>query len=165
LSNIAHRRVYAWVLLLCFFVSLLCVVYPIYVIRPFRHQGAQELALALAVARFRPLLTTVAALASVLALAAYWRVQPRKWRRALPSAGTALVVVLACLGRVNIYEQMFHPDRHPTFTAARDVKLDAAEKVIAVRIGGAARAYPIRSISYHHVVNDVVDGQAIVATY
>jgi hypothetical protein len=165
LSDITHRRVYAWVLLLCFFVSLFCVVYPIYVIRPFRHQGAQELALALAVARLRPVLTTIAALASVLALAAYWRTQPRKWRRVLPSAGAALVIVLACLARVNIYEQMFHPDRHPTFTAVRDVKLDGAEKVIAVRIGKAARAYPIRAISYHHVVNDVLDGQAIVATY
>ncbi len=165
MPNIIHRRIYVWVLLICFFVSLLCVVYPIYVIRPFRHQGAQELALALAVARFRPVLTTIAALASVLALAAYWRLQPGKWRRVFPSAGAALVIVLAFLARVNIYEQMFHPDRHPTFTAARDVKLDGAEKVIAIRIGQAARAYPIRGISYHHVINDVVDGQAIVATY
>ena len=165
MSDIACRRIYAWILFFCFFFSLLCVVYPIYVIQPFRHQGAQELALALVVARFRPLLTTVAALAAVVALAAYWRVQPRRWRRVLPSAGAALVIVLACLARVNIYELMFHPDRHPAFSAARDVKLDAAEKVIAVRIGGAARAYPIRSISYHHVVNDVLDGQAIVATY
>ena len=37
--------------------------------------------------------------------------------------------------------------------------------MIAVKIGGEARAYPIRSMSYHHVVNDVVGGAAIVATY
>jgi len=45
------------------------------------------------------------------------------------------------------------------------VKLDDDEKVIVVKIGDAARAYPIRSISYHHVVNDVVGQEAIVATY
>jgi hypothetical protein len=54
---------------------------------------------------------------------------------------------------------------HPSFTAASEVKLDGAEKVVAVRVGGEARAYPIRSMSYHHVVNDVVGGAAIVATY
>ena len=52
-----------------------------------------------------------------------------------------------------------------SFTAASEVKLDGAEKVVAVRVGGEARAYPIRSMSYHHVVNDVVEGKAIVATY
>jgi hypothetical protein len=34
-----------------------------------------------------------------------------------------------------------------------------------VRVAGIARAYPIRSISYHHVVNDTVGGVPIVATY
>src|ERR1019366_2153673 len=68
-------------------------------------------------------------------------------------------------GRVNIYELMFHPLIHPSFTAARDVKLNGAEMVIAVRNGAEARAYPIRSMSYHHVVNDVLGGAASVATY
>jgi len=60
---------------------------------------------------------------------------------------------------------MFHPNSHPSFSAAREVKLDGAEKVVAVRIAREARAYPIRGMSYHHVVNDVLDGVAIVATY
>jgi hypothetical protein len=60
---------------------------------------------------------------------------------------------------------MFHPLIHPSFTAARDVKLNGAEMVIAVRNGAEARAYPIRSMSYHHVVNDVLGGAASVATY
>ena len=41
----------------------------------------------------------------------------------------------------------------------------AAEKVIAVKIGTEARAYPIRSMSYHHIFNDGLAGQPIVATY
>jgi hypothetical protein len=66
---------------------------------------------------------------------------------------------------VNVYELMFHPMSSPTFVSAAEVKLDKDEKVIAIAVNGAARAYPIRSISYHHIVNDVVGGVPIVATY
>ena len=159
------RRTFSLVLLACLAVSLVCVVYPTFVIRPFRHQGARELAVALVVIRFRPVITVISGMAAILALMGYWRVQPLKWRRAGSTAGAALVIVLAFLARVNIYELMFHPLIHLSFTAARDVKLDGAEMVIAVRVGGEARAYPIRSMSYHHVANDVVGGTAIVATY
>ena len=160
-----RRFVFGLVLLACLVVGLICVAYPIYVIRPFRHQGARELAVALAVSRFRPVVTVVAAIAAVLATIGYWRAGERRWKRVLTAAGAALMVVLAFLARVNVYELMFHPLVHPSFSAANEVKLDGAEKVVAVRVGGVARAYLIRSMSYHHVVNDVVDGAAIVATY
>jgi hypothetical protein len=160
-----RRRTFAWILLPCLAVSLFSVAYPIYVIRPFRHQGARELALALAVSQFRPAIAAIAAFVAALALIGFWRVEPGQWRRIRAAAGAALVVVLAFLARVNVYELMFHPVAHPSFLAARDVKLDGAEKVIAVRIGGEARAYPIRDMSYHHLVNDVVGGAAIVPTY
>jgi hypothetical protein len=153
----SSRSTVTWVFLACLAVSLFCVAYPVYVIRPFRHQGAQELAVALAITRYRTVITVISAIAAVLAVIGHWRV----W----PVVGAVLVVVLAFLARVNIYELMFHPDIHPSFIAARDVKLDGAEKVIAVRIGREARAYPIRSMSYHHIVNDVLGGAAIVATY
>jgi hypothetical protein len=160
-----NRRIFLWVLLACLAVSLFAVIYPIYVIRPFRHQGSGELALALIAARFRGLVTILSSIAAIAALIGYWRAQPRKWKRALQTAGAVSVVILAFLARVNIYELMFHPDLHPSFTAAREAKLDGAEKVIAVNLGGMARAYPIRSMSYHHIVNDVVGGVPIVATY
>jgi hypothetical protein len=158
-------RTLALVLLACLAVSLVSVAYPIYVIRPFRHQGARELALALALIRYRPLITVLTAVTALLALVASWRAQPLKWRRILSAAAAVLVVVLAFLARVNVYELMFHPIVHASFTAAREVKLDGAEKVIAVRIGPEARAYPIRVMAYHHMVNDVLGGVPIVATY
>jgi hypothetical protein len=46
-----------------------------------------------------------------------------------------------------------------------EAKLDGDEQVIAVKIGDAARAYPIRSMSYHHVVNDTLGGVPLAATY
>jgi hypothetical protein len=159
------RRTFTLILLACLAVSLICVAYPIYVIRPVRHQGARELAVALVVTRFRPVIAIISAMAAIVALMGYWRAQPLKWRRALPLVGAALAILLAFLARVNVYELMFHPVIHPSFTAAREVKLDGAEKVVTVRIGREARAYPIRGMSYHHIVNDVVGGVAIVATY
>ena len=60
---------------------------------------------------------------------------------------------------------MFHPVDQLVFVAQDKAKLDAAEMVIAVNLNGTARAYPIRSMSYHHIVNDVVAGRPITATY
>ena len=159
------RRISIVVLLACLALSLICVVYPIYVIRPFRAQGARELAIALVVMRFRSAATLISGVAVLVALALYWRAQPRRWRRAFATAGAAFVCALAALARVNVYELMFHPDDRPSFAAASRMKLDKDEKVIAVKIGGADRAYPIRNISYHHVINDVLGKVAIVATY
>ena len=156
-----------WILMLvvCLAVSLLCVVYPIYVIRPFRSQGARELAAALVVMRYQPLITVISALVALGVGVAYWRLQAQKWRRVLAAVGAGFVCVLAVLARVNVYELMFHPIDHPAFVAASEVKLDKDDKLIVVKIGGSARAYPIRTMGYHHVVNDVVGGTALVATY
>jgi hypothetical protein len=159
------RRISVAVMLACLALSLISVVYPFYVIRPFRAQGARELTAALVVMRFRSAATLISVAAAIGALVLYWRAQPRRWRRACATAGAAFVCVLAALARVNIYELMFHPDDRPAFAGASRTKLDKDEKVIAVKIGAAARAYPIRNISYHHVINDVLDKVAIVATY
>jgi hypothetical protein len=153
------------ILLACLSLSLICVLYPIYVIRPFRAQGARELAVALAVLRFRPLLTVVSALVAAGAAMGYWRARTRIGRRVLVTVGAAFVCVLAALARVNIYELMFHHLDHPEFAAASEAQLDKDDKLIVVKIGGSARAYPIRTMGYHHVANDLVGGTAIVATY
>jgi len=159
------RRTAVTVLLACVSVALVSVAYPIYVIRPFRAQGARELAIALAVMRFRSGATLISGAAALAALVLYWRAQPDKWQRRFAAAAAALVCVLAALARVNIYELMFHPDDRPSFAAASRTRLDQDEKVIAIKIGATARAYPIRNISYHHVINDMLDKVAIVATY
>ncbi len=159
------RGTFAFILLACLAVSLVCVVYPIYVIRPFRAQGARELAIALVVSRYRAIVTGTSAVAALAALAGYWKVQPRKWRRVLLALGAVFVCVLAVLARINVFELMFHPNVHASFIAAAGSKLGANEKVLAVVINGRARAYPVRDISYHHIINDEVGRVAIVATY
>jgi hypothetical protein len=157
-----------WILILlaCLAISLALVAYPLYVIRPFRAQGARELMVALTVLRFRPWLTVVSALAALTAAIAYWPTQAAMPKRMLVVASALLVCVLAVLARVNVFEAvMFHALANPAFAAAKDVKLDSDDKLIVVKINGSARAYPIREMAYHHVVNDVVGGTALAATY
>jgi Protein of unknown function (DUF3179) len=156
-----------WTALLsgCFAASLFFLAYPIYVIRPFRHQDAAELRLALEALRFRPIAMIVAVALAAIAGIQYWRTVQVWWRRALAVTAGVAVLGFAALSRINIYELMFHPIDRPEFVEATATKLDGAEKVLAIHIGDEARAYPIRSISYHHVVNDRLGGVPIAATY
>jgi Protein of unknown function (DUF3179) len=151
--------------LLCLLVAVAALAYPLYVIRPFRHQGPRELMVALAVWRYRPAVMILCALASFAAVVWYWGQEQRWLHRTGSVLGLVAVSAVAVLSRVNVYEIMFHPAERPSFSTADQAKFDGDEKVIAVNIGGAARAYPIRIISYHHIINDVVDGVPIVATY
>jgi Protein of unknown function (DUF3179) len=146
-------------------VSLACFAYPLYVIWPFRHQGATELRAALFILRIGPWLSILCALACAALVLFAWP-NIRGWLRR--SAAVACVIVAAAgayLTRFNLYEQMFHPILGPQFEAASAAKIDSDDMVIAVRVNRADRAYPIRQIAYHHVVNDTVGGVPIAATY
>lgn len=141
-----------------------CFAYPMYVIRPFRHQGATELAIALAVKQAAPVVTILCAAIAVICLVAFW---PRfRWgRRTL----AALFALIACgsiwLARFNVYEIMFHPMGAPAAEPAQTAKIDPDDMVLAVNVNHSARAYPIRTMGYHHIANDWVGGEPIVATY
>ena len=146
-------------LLLSLVTALFFLAYPLYVIRPFRHQGAQELQAALFVLHWQHIVEIVCAAAALIALALLLR-NPRRSRIGMISA-TSLVLLCAALSFINVFEIMFHPAGAPAFQSIRDTKLDGDEKILAVN----ARAYPIRSISYHHIVNDTEDGVPIAVTY
>jgi hypothetical protein len=162
---VTPKRFPVVLLVVCFLVSLICVAYPIYVIRPFRAQGAQELAIAVAVSRFRLPIALFSALIAAGATMIYRRQQSRRLFHGFAVTSCVLVTALAALARVNVYEIMFHPNEHLAFTPASEVQLDREEKVLAIKIGSTARAYPIRGLAYHHIANDTIDKLAIVATY
>ena len=149
----------------CLLASFFLLAYPVYVIRPFRAQGVRELSVALFVARYRAPVMVALAAAVFAALIWYGR-RERRWLRRTASGAAALAVAaMALASRVNIYELMFHPLGPPAFMAVSQSRLDGDEMVIAIQVGPVARAYPIRNISYYHIVNDLVDGVPIVATY
>ena len=55
----------------------------------------------------------------------------------------------------------------PEFTSDESVldKMDDSDQVIGVFINGDARAYPIKTLSRHEIVNDVVGGESIAVTW
>jgi hypothetical protein len=158
-------RKFVLVFLPCLLAVLALLIYPIYVIRPFRAQGPRELMLALAVMRYRPAGLLVLVSAALAAVVWYWRSERRTLRRFASAAGMLMVGAAALLARVNVYELMFHPIDRMTFSPVSSSKLGPGEKVIAIRIGDEARAYPVRGMSYHHIVNDRLGGVPIAATY
>jgi len=150
-------------------VAVATVVTPLWVMRPFRPQGATELQVALVTLRLAPwLLAAAAGLAGWMVWRSWTGATTgwRKWARRV-ATGLALVLVLAAGGasRINVFEQMFAPLPGATYVAAVGAPLPVEDVVMAVTQGGAARAYPVRILAYHHVVNDEVGGVPLVATY
>jgi Protein of unknown function (DUF3179) len=153
---------------LCLFLASLAILifalYPIYVIRPFREQTPAALERAFWVLLHDKALSLIAAsLVTALALLL--------WRRAgwvaklLLVPAMALAFLAATSTWINPFEHMFHPLGEPTYLAADKAAVDANDMVIAVTLGGESRAYPIREMGYHHVVNDRLHGLPIVVTY
>ena len=151
-------------ILLLALTSLACFAFPLCVIWPFRHQAQGELSIALFVKQIGPWVSAVCAVACLVALVALWR-RARWTSRSAAVLATALACVGVLLSSFNIYEQMFHPVDAPQFEAAQTAKLDPDDMVIAVTANRISRAYPIREMAYHHVVNDTVGREPVVATY
>jgi hypothetical protein len=144
--------------------SLSLFLIPAFVIRPFRHQSERVLELAIAVKRIAPALT-MPALVGVLALSwSRWRSSSRVLRAGIVMA-LVLSVASAVMVRQNYFEWMFHPIAAAGFVSAGDAHLGDKEMVMAMRIGGETRAYPIVQMAYHHILNDTVAGVPIAVTY
>ena len=61
---------------------------------------------------------------------------------------------------------MFKPINKPEYARAAEASNVAdSDMVMAVEINGETAAYPIREMAYHHVVEDVVGGVPLAATY
>jgi hypothetical protein len=154
--------VLAFVLLV---IATLCLFFiPAVIIRPFAPQSARGLDLAMAVRSLAPLWTLLTAGAALLVAVLLWR-RVSRWSKAALVLGMCLASGAAVMARVDYFEWMFHPVPAPGFESADQAKLDPSEMVMAVRFGSDARAYPIRMMGYHHIVNDIVGGVPVVVTY
>ena len=144
--------------------ALFFLIYPNYIIRPDRPQDPRALQAALMVLRYQHVAEVICAIVALTGVMFFVRARSSGGRRKLTIAAAVAVLVCAGLSRVNIYELLFHPIGKPAFQAARETTLDGDEHLIAVNLKGA-RAYPIRTLSYHHIVNDVVASVPIAVTY
>ena len=60
----------------------------------------------------------------------------------------------------------FVPLDNPSSLAVHEAGyLGDDELVLGVEWAGEVRAYPLRLIRYHHIVNDIVDGEPLLVTY
>lgn len=137
---------------------------PAFIIRPFTYQSPRGLLLAMATRQRAPLISLVCAVATLLLVAALWR-GSSKWPKVTLGTMLGLVTFAAVMSRLNYFEWMFHPVNSARFEAESASKLDKDEMIMAVRFGPDARAYPIREMAYHHILNDVVGGIPIAVTY
>lgn len=162
------QRATAWLLLLFVVAATLAVVIiPALIIQPFKPQTTRGVALSYSLRSWSPLATIIGTVLA-LALGAYLvRGRKRLWLK-LPTLMLCLTLTLiaAWFARQNHFEWMFNPLANASFVAAGDAGfVSDADKVLAVDIDGEAVAFPIRQMGYHHVVQDIVGGVPIVATY
>jgi nicotinamide riboside transporter PnuC len=137
---------------------------PAFIIQPFRHQTVSGLTLAMNLRQRAPLATLIALVLCLLFAIVLW--QSNNLRRKIVLSGVLLLVAFsAVMSRLNYFEWMFHPVDTPQFESASASKLDKGEMILAIHYGSDARAYPIREMAYHHVLNDVVAGVPVAVTY
>jgi hypothetical protein len=153
-------------LLLVSLAALAFALYPIYVIRPFREQEPLPLQRALWVTLHdRPILVGVFLLLTLCALLV-WRRAGWIARLLLLAPAMAIALIAAGAAWVNPYEQlMFHGFGEPQYVTIQQATIDPVDMVIAVTLDGESRAYPIREMGYHHIVNDRLHQLPIVVTY
>ena len=165
-QSITKSRGFAWsVLVVGALVAFGAFAIPMYVIRPFRAQGATELAIALVVRRWGPWAAIAFAIPGLAMMVSLWRGANGWLARATATALALFTLLFTALSQVNIYELMFHPAGRPQFTLAEQATIDKDDMVLDVAIAGESHAYPIRTMGYHHIINDWVGGVPIAATY
>jgi Protein of unknown function (DUF3179) len=153
-------------LVLASLATLAVALYPIYVIRPFREQKPADLQRALWVQMHdRLFLAGIFLLITTLALLV-WRRAGLTAKILLLAPAMAIALLAAGASWVNPYEQMmFHGMGVPHYVTIQEAGIDAKDMVIVVTKGDDSRAYPIREMGYHHIVNDRLHQLPIVVTY
>jgi Protein of unknown function (DUF3179) len=87
----------------------------------------------------------------------------RKWLLVVP-----ILLVIAVIYMANFKmaaDAMFQQPKQFVLAASSTNKVDSNRLVIGVNINGAAKAYPIQFLGYHHHIQDTVGGKAVLVTY
>jgi hypothetical protein len=156
----------AWLALLVITaIASAIVVAPVWIIQPFSPQTARGVAVSYAMRRWSPLITVLSVLCAVFLLSQLWR-GARWWNKAVLVIVFIPLLAVTWFARQNHFEWMFNPLASATYAKTSDAGFVAdTDIVMAVEMNGEAAAYPIRQMAYHHLVQDVVGGTPIVATY
>jgi hypothetical protein len=146
--------------------SLGFVLTPMGLIQPFRPQTDAGVHLAYVLRSWSPSLTLLLLGGGLAAAVPLLRKPARRSGRAAAVPALLLLAASAWLSRQNHFEWMFHPIDAPRFADLEgEHGLGDDDLILGVSLGDAARAYPVKALAYHHVVNDQVGERALVATY
>jgi hypothetical protein len=165
-SNLRQRRL-AWLaLLLIILIGLAIVLAPVWIIQPFRPQSAGGLKLSFALRRWSPAVTLIALIVVAALTTWLWRGSVRWWRKGALIVMVLLMLAATWFARQNHFEWMFNPLAQAAYAKVSEAGfVGDTDMVMAIERNGEAVAYPIRLMAYHHVVQDIVGGTPVVATY
>ena len=109
----------------------------------------------------------VLASASLPGPAAAFGENVQHWAREFPKTDfTKRAVDFSEIKSVGATRNSIPPIVKPSFRPVAQIKeIGAQEPVVAVILDFAARAYPLRVLLWHEIVNDTLSGKAIVVTY
>ena len=92
----------------------------------------------------------------------------RLWRKRTGRTLAVLLLAITCavLSRINLMEWVFAGASSAQIAGISEFHdvLDE-DMVIGVVAGGLSRAYPVRYLAYHHMLNDQLGGTALLPTY
>jgi hypothetical protein len=115
--------------------------------------------------QWSPLVTIVLLAIATVLVTWQWR-SARWWRRLLMVILLLLLLPPAWFARQNHFEWMFNPLRQTAYVKVNEADfVQDSDVVLAVKSNNEAAAYPVRLMAYHHLVQDVVGGTPICATY
>jgi hypothetical protein len=156
----------AWItLLLIVLAGLAMVLVPVWIIQPFKPQSARGLELSFALRRWSPLGTVIALILALLLVGLLIR-GARWWGKVMLAIIILPLLASTWFARQNHFEWMFNPLANTAYAKPSEAAfVGDNDMVLAVENNGEAVAYPIRLMAYHHLVQDVVGGTPIVATY
>jgi TRAP-type uncharacterized transport system fused permease subunit len=156
----------SWLLLLLLLVVAFAVVtIPVFIIMPFKAQTAAGIEASYWLRRISPGATIMASVIAIILGFKLWR-GARWWSRLAMLLLFIPLFASTWFARQNHFEWMFNPLPNAAYAKASEANfIHDNDLVLAVEINGEAVAYPVRQMAYHHVVNDVVGGRPITATY
>jgi hypothetical protein len=158
-----------WIAGLVLFLLILAVAamlaLPMWLIRPFAPQTPDGLALAFALRRWAPIATVLILVVGIALTVRLWR-GGRWWSRGLAVLALVPLGIGVVQSRQNMFEKMFLPlGEAASVPAAEASWVEDGDPVLAVTVNGEAAAYPVRQVSYHHIVEDTVGGVPVAVTY
>jgi hypothetical protein len=160
------KRLLSVFLILLTLVSVALVLIPAILIRPFAAQTYTGLLLSYRLRSLSPTLTLWLLGTALLPILFLWIKSSSWWTKSIVALAGTFLLAATILSRQNHFEWIFHPAPPAKFLeTAQSSHVKDSDMVLGVQIGDETRAYPVRMMAYHHLINDIIAGVPIVVTY